>query len=105
MILEERTYVLNPKYSLAEYLEPYTSRGLPVQVSHLGDPVGAFTTDVGELHSIVSLWRYRSYDDRAERRARLAADPRWQECLAVIRPMILSLRNRILLPLEYSQLR
>jgi hypothetical protein len=105
MILEERTYVLNPRFSLAEYLEPYVSRGLPVQVSYLGEPVGAFTTDVGELHSIVSLWRYEGYDDRAERRARLAADPRWQECLAVIRPMILSMKNRILLPLDYSRLR
>jgi hypothetical protein len=105
MILEERTYVLSPRFALSEYLEPYASRGLAVQVSHLGEPVGAFMTDVGELHSIVSLWRYEGFDDRAARRARLAADPRWQECLSVIRPMILSMKNRILLPLEYSRLR
>ena len=105
MILEERTYVLSPRFALAEYLEPYTSRGLAVQVSHLGEPLGAFTTEIGELHSIVSLWRYEGLDDRAARRARLAADPRWQECLSIIRPMIVSMKNRILLPLDYSRLR
>jgi hypothetical protein len=105
MIFEERTYVLNPRFALAEYLEPYVAQGLPVQASHLGEPVAAFTTDVGELHSIVSLWRYASHDDRASRRARLAADPRWQQCLSIIRPMIQSMNNRILLPLEYSKLR
>ena len=47
----------------------------------------------------------QSFDDRAGRRARLAADPRWQECLSVIRPMIQSMKNRILLPLDYSPLR
>lgn len=105
MILEERTYVLDPKFALADYLGPYVAQGLPVQVGYLGEPVGAFTTDVGELHSIVSLWSYVSHDDRALRRARLAADPRWQECLSIIRPMIRSMKNRILLPLDYSRMR
>lgn len=105
MIVEERIYVLSPRFALADYLEPYVAQGLPVQVSYLGEPVGAFTTDVGELHSLVSLWSYVSYDDRASRRARLAADPRWQQCLSIIRPMIRSMSNRILLPLEYSKLR
>jgi hypothetical protein len=105
MILEERTYVLSPRFALNEYLEPYVRLGLPVQISYLGEPIGAFATDVGQLHSIVSLWRYQSYDDRADRRMRLAADERWQQCLTIIRPMIDSMRNRILTPLDYSPLR
>lgn len=104
MIIEERTYVLSPVHALADYLQPYEELGLPVQREILGGLVGAFSTEVGTLHSLVHLWAYDSFEDRLARRARLAADPRWQDCLAIIRPMIASMTNRILMPTGYAPL-
>jgi hypothetical protein len=104
MILEQRTYMLNPRFSLQQYLEPYRRLGLPVQISYLGEPIGAFTVDVGDLHSIVGFWRYENHEDRSDRRRRLAQDPKWEECLTIIRPMIHTMRNQILVPLEHSRL-
>jgi hypothetical protein len=104
MIVEERTYVLSPAYALNDYMEPYRTIGLPVQREILGGLMGGYTTEVGELHALVHLWAYRSFEDRLERRARLAAHPQWQQCLAIIRPMIRTMHNRLLIPNDYSPL-
>lgn len=102
MIVEERTYRLSPVHSLADYMEPYERIGLPVQRAILGCLIGAYTVEVGGLHTLVHLWAYPSFEERLARRARLAADPRWQECLAIIRPMIASMDSRLLVPTGYS---
>ena len=72
---------------------------------HLGHLIGAFTVDIGDLSSIVQLWGYDDLNQRAERRARMQADPRWQSFLERLTPMIHTQRNRILVPTAFSPLR
>ena len=67
--------------------------------------VGAFTIDVGALSTYTTMWRYDSYADREERRARLQADPRWQQFLAKVQPLMHTQQNRILVPTAFSPLR
>lgn len=102
MILEERTYTLSTKFTLADYLEPYERIGLPVQSRILGNLVGGFTVEVGQLHSVVHLWGYDSFEERMRRRQELARAPEWAECLEIIRPMIATMENRLLVPTPYS---
>ncbi|MCS7006894.1 MAG: NIPSNAP family protein [Thermoleophilia bacterium] len=104
MIVEERDYhVATGK--LPELLRLYETEGVALAQEFLGRLVGAFTTDVGELSTYTHIWAYESYEDRAQRRARLQADPRWQAFLAKIQPLIHTQRNRILVPTSFSPLR
>ena len=103
MILEQRDYhVYTGK--LAEVLRLYADEGIPIQREILGGFVGAFTTDVGALSTYTSMWRYDSFAEREERRARLQGDPRWQSFLARLQPLLHTQQNRILVPTAFSPL-
>ena len=104
MILEQRDYhVFTGK--LNELVGLYESEGIALQKEHLGGFVGAFTVEIGAPSTYVHLWRYDSFAERDERRARLQADPRWKAFLAKVQPLIHTQQNRILVPTSFSALR
>ncbi len=104
MIVEERTYhVFTGK--LPEVVRLYAEEGTAIQQEHLGNLVGAFTVDIGDVSSIVHLWGYDSFDERERRRALLQADQRWKDFLPRLQPLIHTQRTRILLPTSYSPVR
>ena len=104
MIVEQRDYhVFTGK--LNELVRLYESEGIPIQEEILGGLVGAFTTEIGALSTYTTLWRYDSFAEREERRARLQADPRWKPFLDRVQPLIHTQQNRILVPTAFSPLR
>lgn len=103
MIVDLRTYTLRMG-TLRGFLEQYAREGYAVQCEHLGEPVGYFTTEVGELAEIVHLWKYESMADREARRARLEADPRWNAYRAAAGDVLISQRNSILRSTVFSPL-
>jgi hypothetical protein len=104
VIVEERTYqVIAGK--LPEVLKLYEEEGIGLQQEYLGNLLGWFTVDVGELSSVVSLWGYESYADREERRARLQSDARWKSFLARLQPLLHTQWNRIMVPTSFSPIR
>ena len=104
MIVEERDYkVLSDK--LAAFLEVYMGEGFPVQKEYLGTLLGHYTTESGELNHVVALWAYDSIDDRADRRARMAADPRWQAYRDRGLPLLETMTTRFLRPTAISPVR
>jgi hypothetical protein len=105
MIVEERIYVLHTEVNHSEYLRIYENEGLPVQIPILGGFLGYFTTELGTLNQLVHFWAYSDLEDRRIRREKLAEDAQWQECLRKIRPMIRTMKNRILLPTQFSPIR
>ena len=104
MIVEERTYHAFTG-SLPELVRLYETEGTAIQQRILGNLIGAFTVDVGELSSIVQLWGYASYAEREQRRAALQADESWRAFLATIQPLIHTQWSRILVPTAFSPLR
>ena len=103
MIFDHRTYTFRPGV-MKEFLKLYETAGYPVQVRHLGEPVGWFVcTDIGPLNQLVHIWRYDSLDDRAQRRARLAEDPAWQAYTAQLHPLLVSMENKILVQPAFIQ--
>jgi hypothetical protein len=103
-IVEQRDYhVFTGK--LNELVRLYADEGIAIQQEILGGLVAVFTTDVGALSTYTSLWRYESFGEREERRARLQADERWQRFLGKIQPLIHTQQNRILVPTPFSPLR
>ncbi len=101
MIVEERIYSLNIG-AVPLYLKQYEEEGLAIQRSILGRMVGYFSTEIGPLHQIVHLWAYKDLQERAERRARLTADPRWKEYALKTRDLQISQENKILIPAPFS---
>jgi hypothetical protein len=103
VIVEQRDYHVHTG-KLSELVRLYGEEGIAIQQEILGGFVGAFTTDVGALSTYTSIWRYESYAEREERRARLQADERWKAFLGKIQPLIHTQQNRILVPTAFSPL-
>jgi hypothetical protein len=103
VIVEQRDYHVHTG-KLPEVLRLYEEEGIPLQQEILGGLVGAFTTEIGALSTYSTLWRYDSFAEREEKRARLQADPRWKEFLAKVQPLFHTQQNRILVPTSFSPL-
>jgi NIPSNAP len=101
MIIDERTYTTLPGKTKA-FLEIYERLAKPIQWPILGEPIGFFVTEVGELNQVVHLWRYDSMADREQRRAKLAVAPNWGTYLDTATPLLLKMENRILVPTAFS---
>jgi len=103
MIYEMRTYRMKTG-TVPAYLKLVDQEGIAVQRGHLGQLVAYFFSDIGPLNEIVHIWAYTDLNDRASRRAGLAADPQWQTFLTKIQPLIKTMKNKILLPASFSPL-
>jgi hypothetical protein len=104
MVVDERTYTLHIG-KIPEYLRLYQAEGLEIQKKTLGNLIGYFVTEVGQLSTVVHLWAYDSMEERARRRAELGANPAWQAYLAKMQPLVTAMENRILVPTAFSPLR
>ena len=104
MIVEERCYTLKPGTVHVLYKD-YEARGLKVQTRILGNLIGYFHTEIGELNQIVHLWGYDSLAERERRRALLAADPEWLDYLVQSPDVIVRMESRILVPAPFSPIR
>ena len=78
VIVEQRTYTFAPG-KVQSYIERFFVEALPIMREHLGEPLGCFTAETGELNQFVHLWGYASMADREMRRAALYGDPQWLE--------------------------
>jgi hypothetical protein len=97
MILEERCYTLAPG-NIDAYWALYTPDILATMEPVRAHLLGYFVSDTGKLNQIVHLWRYDSYEQRAQKRAALVANPTWQAHLARLRKLCLKQKTRILRP-------
>jgi hypothetical protein len=104
MIIEERVYTIVPG-KIGQYLQIYTAGPLELQKQTLGNLIGYFTTEVGELSTLVHLWGYESLEDRARRRMALSKEKVWQDYLVACTPLIQSMSNRLLIPTDFSPIR
>ncbi len=78
MIVEHRTYTCRPG-TIKKHLATYEKHGFATQRKHLGDPVGYFTHEHGDVNSFIHMWAYADVNDRMTRRAALQKDPEWQK--------------------------
>ena len=95
MIVDERTYLLKTG-QLNRYRDLYRQIGYPIQRRHLGEPLGVFTVEFGELDGWVHLWQYQDLADRVRRRAALGQDGGWREFQRQTGDLIVHRRNRLL---------
>jgi len=101
MIVEERIYTCHCGKA-QQYVKMYEQEGLAIQRPILGRLVGYFTVEIGPLNQVVHMWAYKDLAERAERRARLLADPAWQAYAAKVQPLVLEQQSKILVPAPFS---
>ena len=100
MVVEERIYTMAPG-TIPAMLELYEREGLAVHKRNLGNLIGYFVSDIGDLNLLVQLWGFADMQDRAVRREKLWSDPEWLAFTAKV-PAPLKMQNRILLPTRFS---
>jgi hypothetical protein len=100
-IVDLRIYTL-PARGVPDYVKLFESHGLPVQLRHLGAPLGYYVTEIGPLNQVVHLWGFDSLADMEARRARRNADPDWAKYLDMSKGMVLAQENRILRRHEFK---
>lgn len=76
MLVDLRTYTMVPG-RLKAFLELYEREGLPIQQKHLGNLLGYFVTETGDLNQVVHMWGYKDAADREVRRTAMENDPDW----------------------------
>jgi hypothetical protein len=104
MIVEERTYTVKPG-TVLQYYKDYDPRGLEIQKRVLGNLIGYFHTEIGQLNKIVHLWGYDSLAEREKRRTALSTDPDWIAYLMQSPDIIVEMESRILIPAPFSPIR
>jgi hypothetical protein len=104
MIVEQRTYTLQPGKA-PEYLDVYAEETYAASQRILGHMVGVFTTEIGELNQFITMAAYESWEERAERRKQLRADPAYLRYSPRVRPMIVRQESRILIPASFAPLK
>ena len=76
--------------------------GLPVQRKHLGDLIGFFTNEVGNLNEIVHIWAHEDLADGTKRRPAMVGDPAWQTYLQKNGEFMNHTNNKMLVPTSFS---
>ncbi|QIZ01180.1 NIPSNAP family protein [Streptomyces sp. S1D4-11] len=71
----------------------------------LGGFLGYFVTELGTQNELNHFWAYSDLEDRRSWRARLAETEQWQDRLSIIRPMIMTVSNKIMYPTSFSPIR
>ncbi|WP_285415059.1 NIPSNAP family protein [Variovorax sp. efr-133-TYG-130] len=104
MIYEIRTYTAHPG-KLGSWLPVFEAQRLPLLLKHLGNLVGAFTPDTGKLNQLVQIWAYKDYQDRADRRAALWADPEWTDPSKNTSDALQAQESVILTPTKFSPMK
>ena len=106
MVIEIRTYWCKVGTTRA-FLEHYEKEGLRLQARHLGEPLGFFVSEIGNLNEIVHLWGFESLADRECRREALMQDEKWLAFLssAVVTDFLVSQSSSIYRPASFSRIR
>jgi len=88
-VYEKRTYSVKVG-QMPEMIRLYTNEGWPALDSggFSKNLVGYFTSDTGQLHQLIHLWRFDSDSDRRDFWKRLFADEEFMAFAVKIRPLM-----------------
>ena len=97
-IYEKRTYSVTVG-QMTEVIRLYSALGYPALEAggFSKQLIGYFTSDTGELHQLMHLWRFDSDDDRRAFWKRLFEDQDFMAFARQLRPLIKTQSNQLLL--------
>jgi hypothetical protein len=97
-IYEKRTYSVTVG-QMSEVIRLYSTQGFPALEAggFSKNLIGYFTSDTGELHLLIHLWRFDSDEDRRSFWKRLFEDADFMAFAKQLRPLIKTQSNQLLL--------
>ena len=97
MVVDFRAYTLKTG-TVAAFLELFQSEGLEPQQRILGNFMGLYRTEFGDINQIVMMFGYADAGEREQRRAALYRDPAFAAYLKKARELIVAQEVRLLVP-------
>jgi hypothetical protein len=97
MVIDHRTYTLHIG-AVSTFMELFEKEGLEPQVRILGNFMGLFRTEIGNINQIIMMFGFEDAGDRQRRRDRLYLDPAFQSYLVKVRPLLKDQEVRLLIP-------
>jgi len=98
-IYEMRTYDLRPG-SLLDW-EAEWRHGMEARKKHV-EPIGAYFSQVGQLHTVTHLWQYKDMQTRKRVRESAWQVGRWSETVSKTVKLCYSMKANIMVPLPFS---
>ncbi|MBL8702382.1 MAG: NIPSNAP family protein [Alphaproteobacteria bacterium] len=101
MVVDFRAYTL--KLGMVQaFFELFEREGLEPQQRILGNFMGLYRTEFGDVNQVVMLFGYDDAGERERRRTLLYKDPAFQAYLAKARPMIEKQEVRLLVAAPFN---
>jgi NIPSNAP protein len=106
VLIDHRTYRIKPGMVPA-HLDIYEKHGFTAQTRHLGAPVAYMFAESGEVNTLVHIWAYEDAADRTAKRARMAADPEWQNYIRLNNEAgyLLQQRTSLMIPASFAPIK
>lgn len=93
-VLDIRIYSIRPR-KMNAFIEVFDTLGMPVQLRHLGAPLGVYVNIVGDINECVHIWGFDSMADFEKRSAARNADPDWPAYLGASGEFIIAQNTRL----------
>ncbi len=104
MIIEMRTY--NIKVGMVnDFIEIYNQEIREIHTSILGNQLGFFYTEIGQLDQVIHLYGYDTFEEREKRREQLANNQQFKDYVIKVKNLIVSQSNIILKPTSFSKIK
>ena len=97
MVIDHRTYTLHIG-TVSTFMDLFEKEGLEPQVRILGNFMGLFRTEIGNINQIIMMFGFEDAGDRQRRRDQLYLDPAFQSYLMKVRPLLKEQEVRLLTP-------
>lgn len=104
MIVEMRTYKIRPG-ELQNFIKIYDEEIREIHTKILGNQIGFFYTEIGDINEVVHLYGYESYEDRQARRITLSKQPEFISYLNKVKNIIIDMQNKLMIPTDFSKIK
>tara|TARA_E500000178_G_C16756353_1_gene632690 strand:- start:27 stop:341 length:315 start_codon:yes stop_codon:yes gene_type:complete len=104
MIIEMRTYDIKVG-KLNEFIKIYDTEIRKLHIKILGNQIGFFYNEFGDLNQVIHLYGYKNYEDRMIRRQKLGKRIEFIKYVEKVTPLITHQRSQILVGAKFSKIK
>jgi hypothetical protein len=103
-IVDLRVYTIRLR-KMKEFIDVFDRLAMPVQLKHLGKPIGMFTSAVGPLNQFTHLWGFADMGEFERCHAARDKDPDWPAYLQASEHLITAQETRLIRRVEMVSLK
>lgn len=94
-LVDHRVYTIRLR-KMNEFLDVFGKMAMPILLETLGNPLGAYVSQVGPQNQFVHLWGYADLADYERRSRARDAHPRFADYLAASEHLIVAQETRLI---------